>query len=199
MVGRADRSLLITGLLASLAAICWMASRRQGDPMGREYEHELPRHMPTVHALVLVLLGLLGLLIGSRLTVWGAVSIARDLGLSDLIIGLTIVAISTSLPELATAITSGMRKEHDIVIGNVIGSNLFNLLGVLGISGLLYPTALPAQVLSRDYPAMLLLTLALALLLGRAHKMRPIDRITGGLLVGVFVAYQTVLYLNTAS
>ncbi|MGI9303275.1 MAG: calcium/sodium antiporter [Gammaproteobacteria bacterium] len=198
-LGRADGSQLIAGLLVSMGAIVWMASRLRGDPMSREFAHELPRHMPTTRAAAMLLLGLLGLLIGSRLTVWGAVSIARDLGLSDLIIGLTIVAVGTSLPELATAITSGRHKQYDIVIGNIIGSNLFNLLGVLGVCGLLYPAALPAQVLSRDYPTMALLTLALALLLGRARKMRAIDRVSGGLLIGVFVAYQTMIYLDATS
>src|SRR5690606_7465395 len=97
--------------------------------------------------------GLLLLLVSSRLLVWGAVSTAQALGVSDLVIGLTIVALGTSLPELAASVMAARKGEHDIAIGNVVGSNMFNLLAVVGIAGVIAPMPLlPAEILGRDWP-----------------------------------------------
>jgi cation:H+ antiporter len=98
--------------------------------------------------------GLVLLLASARVLVWGAVNVAEALGVSDLIIGLTIIAIGTSLPELAASVVAARHGEPDIAIGNVVGSNIFNLLGVLAFPGLIHPAAVPGEVLSRDYPVM---------------------------------------------
>jgi Ca2+/Na+ antiporter len=109
---------------------------RQSDPIRSEYAAEIPAEMKLATALLWLLAGLVVLLASARLLVWGAVEIAVALGVSDLIIGLTLVAIGTSLPELAASVVSALRHEHDIAIGNIIGSNMYNLLAVLGLPGL---------------------------------------------------------------
>jgi cation:H+ antiporter len=101
------------------------------------------------------------LIISSRILVWGAVKIAHGLGVSDLIIGLTIVAVGTSLPELASSIIATCRGEHDIALGNVLGSNLFNTLAVVGIAGAIHPQAVGPEVFNRDMMVMAALTLSL--------------------------------------
>ena len=126
---------------------------RRSDPLQREFAREIPTDVSTGKALLWFVVGLVTLLLGSRAMVWGAVSIARSFDVSDLLIGLTVVAVGTSLPELATSITSVLKNEPDIAVGNVIGSNMFNLLPVLAIPGLIAPTAVPPEALQRDFPA----------------------------------------------
>jgi len=121
--------------------------------------------------------------------VWSAVDIAHFFGLSDLIIGLTVVAIGTSLPELAASVAAARKNEHDIAIGNVVGSNLFNLLGVMAIPGVLAPGPIDAAVMSRDYPVMLLLTGIFFLVARGPSKARRISRLEGGGLLCIYVAY----------
>jgi len=121
------------------------------------------------------------------------------MGVSDLVIGLTIVAIGTSLPELAASIASTLRNEPDLAIGNIIGSNMFNLLAVLAIPGLISPTALPDHVLSRDYPVMLGLTLTLFIMAFHFRgDRRRINRVEGGLLFTAFLGYQCLLFYSEA-
>jgi arabinose-5-phosphate isomerase len=129
--------------------------------------------------------------------VWGAVEIAQALGVSDLIIGLTIVALGTSLPELAASVVSALKGEPDIAIGNVIGSNLFNLLAVLGIPGLISPLLIDSAVLTRDYPVMIGLTVAFFLMAYGIRGPGRINRLEGGLLLACYVGYQTLLYFST--
>jgi cation:H+ antiporter len=122
--------------------------------------------------------------------VYGAVEIATTLGVSDLVIGLTIVAIGTSLPELAASIASALKKEHDLAIGNVVGSNIWNLLAVLSAPGLLAPGIIDPALVQRDMLVMLALTLAL-FVMGRGSQGHGIiNRYEGGLLLASFIAYQ---------
>ena len=123
----------------------------------------------------------------------GAVYIAEYYGMSDLVIGLTIVAIGTSLPELAASITSIIKKEADIAIGNIIGSNMFNILAVLGIPTLINPGYFAGDVLSRDYPTMLGLTLLLGAMIFISSKGKLV-RVEGAILLSCFIAYQYVLF-----
>jgi cation:H+ antiporter len=126
----------------------------------------------------------------------GAVDIAARLGLSDVVIGLTIVAIGTSLPELAASIASAWKDEHDIALGNVLGSNMFNGLGVLGMPALIAPGSFEAAVLRRDVPCMLLLTLALYLMCRPRRGQQRIGRLDGAILLTAFVTYQVMLFLD---
>lgn len=141
-------------------------------------------------AWVWLVLGLVLLVASSRLLVWGAVDIAQAFGVSDLVIGLTIVAIGTSLPELASSIVAIRKNQHDLAIGNVIGSNLFNTLAVVGLAGVISPMSVASEVLSRDFLVMIGLTLSLFVLgYGFKGRVARINRVEGGLLLAVYLAY----------
>lgn len=188
-------------LMAGMAAlIYWMVSlglrqRRDGpDPMSSEYSDEIPEHMPMWHAILWLVVGMVILLGSSRLLVWGAVNVAQWFGISDLVIGLTIVAIGTSLPELAASVMSALKNEHDIAIGNVLGSNMFNLLAVLGMPGLIHPGATPPELLNRDFPIMILLTVGLFAVSYGFKKPGQVTRIEGAVLLVGYLGYLGLLY-----
>ncbi len=195
-LSRVDGLILLGGLVVALIFLVRIGlARKAGDPLTDEFDAEIPTGIPTGRALLWFLVGLVVLIASSKLLVWGAVDTARYFGVSDLVIGLTIVAIGTSLPELAAAIASALKGEHDLAIGNVIGSNIYNLLAVLSLPGLLAPTALAPEVINRDMPTMLVLTtLPLAILL--INRQQKINRIEGALLLLAFIAYQGWIYLD---
>jgi len=196
-LGRVDGILLLTGLGLMLYWVINLGLRdRRTDALGSEYDAEIPTDMSMLMASVWFILGLLLLLGSSRMLVWGAVEVATHFGVSELVIGLTIVAIGTSLPELAASIVSALRNEHDIAIGNVIGSNMFNLLAVMGLPGVIHPGPVPEDVLSRDYPVMLVLTLVLFAVAYGFRGPGKITRSEGGLLLLAFIAYQGVLFMS---
>jgi cation:H+ antiporter len=171
--------------------------RQRGDALSGEIERELVVHaMPLPRALSRVALGLVVLLVSSRLLVWGAVEIARGLGVSDLIIGLTIVALGTSLPELASSITAIRKGEDDIAVGNVIGSNLFNTLAVVGIAGAIHPIDVAPEVFYRDIPVMSLLTVALFIISYGFRGQGRITRLGGAVLLAGYFAYTALLMVN---
>ncbi len=146
---------------------------------------------PSIKASIFwLLVGLIVLIASSRLLVWGATEIAKMFNVNDMIIGLTVVAIGTSLPELASSITAARKGEDDIALGNVIGSNLFNTLAVVGIGGSIHPFIVPAETLTRDMPIMAALTLSL-FVLGYAAKGKDgcITRSKGILLLSVYIIY----------
>ncbi len=193
---RSDGIILLVGL-ASL--IYWMVAlglreRRGADPMASEYTDEIPAHMPMSKAVFWLLLGLVILMASSRILVWSAVNVAQWFGVSDLIIGLTIVAIGTSLPELAASVMSALKGEHDIAIGNVLGSNMFNLLAVLGMPGLIHPSVMPEELMSRDFPTMIGLTIALFVMGYGFLRPGHVTRAEGGLLLLGYLAYLAMLY-----
>lgn len=165
--------------------------RQRADPLGKEMEQALAAPvMPLSRAVWRLAVGLALLIASSRVLVHGAVQIAQALGVGDLIIGLTIVAVGTSLPELASSVAAARKGEHDIALGNVLGSNLFNTLAVVGIAGVISPLAVPPEVLTRDMPVMGALTLSL-FALGYGFGGRPgrINRFEGALLLACFVGY----------
>ena len=154
-------------------------------------ELEIPQ-ISTRRALLLSLIGLTCLVIGSDRLVAGAVTVATHFGVSDLVIGLTIVAIGTSLPELAASIASALKGESDIALGNVIGSNMFNILGVTAAPGLIHPSIIEAGVMHRDLPIMFGLSIALYIMaFGRDGT---VGRVNGTFLLLAFAAYQFLLY-----
>ncbi len=193
-LGVIDGIILISGLFVMMFWMVKQAKKQHRDPMESEFEQEIP-HISTPKAFLWFAIGLVLLLISSRGLVWGSVNIAHAAGISDLVIGLTIVAIGTSLPELAASIMSALKKEPDIAIGNVIGSNMFNLLVVFGIPGLMSPHHIQPAILQRDFPFMIGLSIALFVLAyGFNNKPGRINRLEGGLLVGGYVAYMVTLY-----
>ena len=196
-LGRTDGLILTSSVLL----LMWWVTRqallnRADDPMYEEYEKELPKPMSTRLALTWLVLGLVVLVVSSKILVWGAVQIATEFGVSDLLIGLTIVAIGTSLPELAASIAGALKNEHDIAIGNVVGSNMFNTLAVMGIPGLIYPSTLDAGVLDRDVPVVFILTIALVIMAYGFKGPGRINRIEGAILLTCFVGYQVLLYFT---
>jgi len=192
-LGRLDGIVLLLGLVGLLIWMIYLGMRRDHDPMQTEYESEIPQ-IATAPALMWLVVGILLLLGSSRMLVWGAVNVAHALEISDLVIGLTVVAIGTSLPELAASIMSALRKEPDIAIGNVIGSNMFNLLAVLGLPGLIAPHTLSPAVLSRDFPFMIGLSIALFVMAYGLRGPGRVNRVEGLMLLGGYVAYMLVLY-----
>jgi cation:H+ antiporter len=157
-----------------------------------EFAHEFGATNKAGRDLLLVAAGLLLLLIGGYLLVESAVAIARGLGISELIIGLTLVAIGTSLPELATCVVAVLREEPDIAVGNVVGSNLFNLLAVLGPVAIITPIPMSPELLRIQVPALLVLTGLLWPTLRSGHTLSRWE--AGGLLT----AYAIVIGLSTA-
>ncbi len=197
-LGRLDGMLMLIGLVGAMGWIVHLGRQRAAvEPLEDEFAEEIPADMGTAAAAAWTFLGLLLLVASSRLLVWGAIEIATALGVSDLVIGLTIVAIGTSLPELAASVAATLKGEDDLAVGNVIGSNLFNMLAVLSVPGLIAPAAVSASVLSRDMPLMLALTAALFFMGRSGDGNGTINRVEGGLLLSVFLAYQGWLYFSS--
>lgn len=165
------------------------------DPIVEEIEREAPAEVKTRVAIIWWFIGLVLLLVGSELFVKGAVGAAKLMGVSDLVIGLTIVTIGTSLPELAATILSVLKNEHDIAIGHIVGSNIFNLLAVLAMPALIDPGAFPAVVMRRDYPIMMIYTLALWLITFCFSRKGQIGRVVGGIFLLGYVGYLVYLFL----
>jgi len=197
-LGRLDGAILLGGLILLLVAMVRLG--RQGlssDPLEIEMEAELPQAMSSGRSILLFSTGLILLLVSSRMLVWGAINVATAFGISDLVIGLTIVALGTSLPELAASVMSVLKGEHDMAIGNVIGSNMYNLLAVLAVPGLIAPGAFAAEILTRDLPMMIGLTLALFVMGYGFGGAGRINRFEGLLLVAAFTGYQTLLFFDS--
>jgi cation:H+ antiporter len=191
--------LLLAGLVA---LVIWMIQfglrRGSDDPLAEEFAAEIPRDMRTLHAVLWLIVGLVVLPLSSSFLVEGAVFIARNLHVSEAVIGLTIIALGTSLPELAAALTSALRQEDDLAIGNVIGSNMFNILGVLGIAAVVNPVDVDPLILKQDFPVMFLFTVLLFFMALRVRGPGRINRRSGMLLVFMFVAYQVLVWTTAA-
>jgi cation:H+ antiporter len=153
--------------------------------------HRAPRLSPLLAGSA-VILGLILLVTGADFLVDGATNIARALGISEAVIGLTIVAVGTSLPELATSVSAALRKQSDVALGNVVGSNIFNILGILGLTAFVHPVGVGAGFASFDAPVMLAATLLLA---GLLFFAKVIDRRIGAAMVAAYVAYTLVLFV----
>lgn len=195
---RVDGSLLLAALVIYLIWLFFIIPKYDlaHDSLIDEFRHSEQRQ-PHIHATVLWwFFGLASLLIGSDLLVSGASKFASWLGISDLVIGLTIVAVGTALPELASSVVAAMNKEHDIAIGNVVGSNIFNLLAVLAMPALISPTKLSNAVRYRDYPIMLGFTLLLWLMAVIPCKKHRLGRLSGFVLLALYVGYIVLLVVG---
>ncbi|MBZ6066338.1 calcium/sodium antiporter [Aeromonas schubertii] len=196
-LGRGDALILIVVFFVLMGWSIWQGMTGRGDALDAEVSEDIESEgMSLKRALFWLVLGLVLLVGASRLLVWGAVEVAHSLGISDLVIGLTIVAVGTSLPELASSLMAIKKKEHDLALGNVLGSNLFNTLAVVGIAAGIHPLDVDPAVLSRDWSVMMGLTLVLLFMcVGRKGQGR-INRAEGGLLLTAYVAY-TLWLLGT--
>ncbi len=198
-IGRLDGLLLFGGVVAYILFTVWQ-SRREGAEVAEDgaYEPESgsgSRARRVILQLGLIVGGLALLVLGSRWLVDGAVAIASALGLSELIIGLTVVAAGTSLPEVATSVLAVLRGEREIAVGNVVGSCIFNVLAVLGLTGLVAPDGIsvPPAALSFDIPVMIATAVACLPIFFTGHR---INRWEGLLFVGYYAAYTLYLFLD---
>ncbi|WP_318483097.1 calcium/sodium antiporter [Photobacterium leiognathi] len=196
-LGRMEGVFLAVLFVLFLLAMLKISRASKNDPLMENQEEEIPTGVSNSSALIWVFIGLGLLLYSSDMVVESAVTIAKYFGMSDLVIGLTIIAVGTSLPELAASIASIYKGEDDMAVGNIIGSNVFNILAVMGIPGLLNPSVLSPLAMSRDFYVML--ALSVLLLLMALGKRRRINRLEGGILVICFIAYQAYLFLNVSA
>ncbi|AIF97901.1 calcium/sodium antiporter [Alteromonas australica] len=188
--------LILMGLFVFvLAMMAWLSLQvDKEDPLVAETADEIPSNVSTTSALIWVGVGLVLLPLSAHFLVDSAVEIARYFGISDLVIGLTIIAFGTSLPELAASIAGVLKGEDDLALGNIIGSNIFNLLAVLGMPGLIAPGLLDPDVFNRDMWVMLGLTLLLFLFSFDLIGKRIISRTNGALFLASFIGYQIWLF-----
>ncbi|MCH8531567.1 MAG: calcium/sodium antiporter [Saccharospirillum sp.] len=193
-LSRLDAFILLLVFFGVMGWSVLQARKQPQDVLGASMNAELEDlHLTLRQALFWLILGLVVLIISSRVLVWGAVSVAQSLGVSDLIIGLTVVAIGTSLPELASSIAAIRKQEHDLALGNIVGSGLFNTLAVVGIAAAIHPLQPEPEVLLRDWSLMLALTLGLLIMgIGWRGRQGRINRWEGGVLLmvyGIYMAY----------
>lgn len=187
--------ILISLFVIVLGLMGWLSMKvDKEDPLVSETTDEIPNDVPTSSAVFWIVVGLILLPLSAHFLVGSAVEIAQYLGMSDLVIGLTIIALGTSLPELAASIAGVLKGEDDLALGNIIGSNIFNLLAVLGMPGLIAPGTLDPDVYNRDMFVVLGLTLLLFLFSFTLMGNRRISRRNGGLLIACFIGYQFWLF-----
>lgn len=193
-LSRLDAIGLMGAFLVLLGWSIYQGIKQPGDAMASEMTDELKTHaMPLRKAILWLVVGLLLLIVSSRILVWGAVDLATAFGISELVIGLTIVAVGTSLPELASSLIAARKGEHDLALGNILGSNLFNTLAVVGIAGLIAPMPVAPEVLTRDFPIMTALTLVLFAMCYGFRGPGRINRLEGAALLLAFAAYTVYL------
>jgi cation:H+ antiporter len=200
-LSRLDGYLMLAALIFILAQM--IRNQSHDSTLAEEADDEPLPHFRPLRAWITFVIGLLLLVASSRLLVWGAAEIAGELGVSNMVIGLTVVAVGTSLPELAATMASALRGHAEIALGNILGSNLFNLLAVMAIPGLIQPEVLDPSVMSRDYPAMTIamLLLALGIYVGRRRSAAPeghayIGRSIGMLSVSLYALYYYWVFLT---
>ena len=190
-LSRIDGFILISGLALFLFVMIYRALHRiKPDPSTVALLSEIPETMSNRAAAIWTVVGLIILPLSAHILVQGAVTIATIMNVSDAVVGLTIVALGTSLPELAAAIASAMKKEDDLCIGNILGSNLFNLLGVLGIAALIHPMVIEPMLIWRDLPVMAAIFVALALM---AYTSGKVTRSGAAFLLLFYLVYQAVV------
>ncbi len=191
---RVDGLILAAGLIMVVAAMVVLCLKRgEADPLATSLSEEIPSRMSTRVAVGWTVVGLVMLPLSAHILVNGAVTLALIVGVSEAVVGLTIIALGTSLPELAAAAACALKKEDDLAIGNILGSNMFNLLGVLGIAALIHPMSIESILLHRDFTIMALFTLALFVMAWRRRGPGLLSRHSAVLLFMSFLIYQTVV------
>ncbi len=196
-LSREDGLVLLAGLVIVMIWLARLGVRSSSsDPLQAEFDAEIPRHMSMRLAIFWLLLGIGTLLLGAELLVDGAIDIAKALGVSEVVIGITLVAIATSLPELAVSAVSAYRGEYGLAIGNIVGSNIFNMLAVIGVAASIQPAALPQSVLSLHIFVMVAFTLVLFAMTYEYEGRGQITRPEGFGLVAAYTAYQAYVVMQ---
>jgi len=190
-LSRVDGLVLMVGLVIVMIWLTRLGFRSSSsDPLQAEFDAEIPKHMSMRVAIFWLLVGIATLLVGAELMVDGAIEIALVLGVSEVVIGITMVALATSLPELAVSAVSAFRGEYGLAIGNIVGSNIFNLLAVIGVAATIQPAALPPSVLSLHIFVMVAFTLVLFAMTYEYEGRGRITRFEGLALIAAYLAYQ---------
>ncbi|MDA7793591.1 calcium/sodium antiporter [Glaciecola sp.] len=190
-----EGAFLIGMFFVVLAGMGWLSVyAEKGDKLADDNESEIPTGVSTSVAVLWVLVGLVMLPLSAHFLVESAVFIAKYFGISDLVIGLTIIALGTSLPELAACIAGVLKGEDDLAMGNIIGSNIFNILAVLGMPGLIAPGLIDPSAATRDMYVMLGLTVMLLVFSFNFVGTRRINRVEASILLASFIGYQFLLF-----
>ena len=190
-LGRVDGLVLLAGLVIVMIWLIRLGMRSSAsDPLQAEFDAEIPKHMSMRVAVFWLVVGIVTLLLGARWMVDGAIDIAKILGVSEVVIGITMVALATSIPELAVSVVSAFRGEYGLAIGNIVGSNIFNLLAVIGVAAVIQPAVLPPSVLSLHIFVMVAFTLVLFAMTYEYEGRGQITRVEGLALISAYLAYQ---------
>lgn len=194
-LSRIEGVVLITLFVLVIAGMALLSFKvEKNDPLIAENETEIPSNVATSTAIFWVIVGLIVLPLSAHFLVDSAVFIAKYFGISDLVIGLTIIAIGTSLPELAASIAAVRKGEDDLALGNIIGSNIFNLLAVLAMPGLISPGMIDESAANRDSLVMLGLSILLFIFCFNLKGSRQINRVEGFIFIAIFIAYNYILF-----
>ena len=189
-LSRIDGIVMLTGLVIVMVWLARLGLRSaENDPIAQDFEAEIPTDVSMIMAAVWLLIGLGTLLLGAELLVDGAIGIAKLLGVSEVVIGITIVAFGTSLPELAVSLASALKGEYGLAIGNIVGSNIFNLLAVIGVAATIQPSALAPTVLSLHIFVMVAFTLVLFAMTYDYDGKAQLSRLEGFALLTAYIAY----------
>ncbi|MEM8815784.1 MAG: calcium/sodium antiporter [Pseudomonadota bacterium] len=194
-MSRIDGIVMLVGLIIVMIWLTRLGLRSSADdPIAADFEAEIPDKLSMKVAVLWFVIGLGTLLLGAELLVDGAVGIAREIGVSDVVIGVTLVALGTSLPELAVSLVSALKEEHGMAIGNIVGSNIFNLLAVIGVAAAIEPSAVAPSVLSLHLFVMVAFTLVLFAMTYDYDGKSELSRVEGISLVAAFLAYQSYVF-----
>ena len=198
MLSRFDGLLLLLAFVGFFYWIIQLGLRTRGhDTIEAEYASEIPADIKQSLAVLWIFLGLILLIGGSKALVWGAENIARELDISDTVLGITVVAIGTSLPEMAVSALAARKGEHGLAFGNIIGSNSFNMLAVIGIAAVINPATLDATTLKLHFPAMLAFTVAFFFMAYNYKGIIRVSRSAGAILLIGFIAYHITVAIET--
>lgn len=196
-LSRIDGFVMLIGLVIVMFWLARLGMRSAAnDPIKQDFEAEIPDNVSMTKAIVWLLIGLATLLVGAEFLVDGATGLARILGMSEVAIGITIVAFGTSLPELAVSLVSALKKEYGLAIGNIVGSNIFNLLAVIGVAATIGPTAIEPEVLSLHIFVMVAFTLVLFAMTYDYEGRAKLSRIEGFSLFVAYIAYVSYVLIQ---
>ncbi len=196
-LSRIDGIVMLTGLVIVMIWLARLGSRSApNDPIKRDYEAEIPANVSMKMAITWTVVGLVTLLIGAQWLVTGAIGMAQNLGVSEVVIGITVVALGTSLPELTVSLVSALKGEYGLAIGNIVGSNIFNLLAVIGIAATIQPAALAPSVLSLHIFVMVAFTLVLFAMTYDYDGKAKLSRMEGIALLIAYVAYESYVVMQ---
>jgi len=196
-LSRVDGIVMLTGLVIVMVWLTRLGLRSAAnDPIKRDFEAEIPTDVTMVMAIVWLVVGLGALLLGADLLVDGAIGVAKELGISEVVIGILVVALGTSLPELAVSLASALKGEYGLAIGNIVGSNIFNLLAVIGVAATVAPSALAPTVLSLHIFVMVAFTLVLFAMTYDYDGKAKLSRMEGFALLAAFIAYDSYVVVQ---